>query len=599
MENGAGQGVITKRSGLALAALLTLAAVAAACAPPKEPPPPPPLGMPCTSAPGSSVSGNDPLRTGWYPDQPGLNPSVGGECAFGQLWSAPVDGQQYAQPLVDPGTNTVIVSTETNHLYGFDATTGAPKWVRNDLGQPFNPNDLPGGCGDLTPSIGITSTPAIDSSTHTAYLFAKEYVSGSSGAVQWKAHAIDINTGQEKPNFPVTISGPADNDPTVNFDSTFHLQRPGLLLMGGVVYAAFGGHCDIPPYRGWVVGVSTAGTITARWTDEALTVGNNSPSGGIWHAGGRLVSDKPGDILLVSGNGVPPPLPTPGNTPPNTLGESALRLHVVTTPGPTQGQLQPTDFFSPCNAASLSDSDQDIGSGAPLVLPDSFGTQQFPHVVVVVGKQGPIYLLNRDNLGGFAQGPPGTCPEGPQSRGDNILSSFALPGAPGIWATPAIWPGDGGNIYVPYPTFYGGSAGKLTSYQVVDPGNGRPTLSLGGQSSGSFGYGSSSAIVTSDGQTSGSALVWIVFLPDSSGANAELRAYDPTPVGGVLALRGSWPIGTGNKFTTPTVYNGRIYVGTRDGNLLVFGVTGQSAQSVQPNRSRVGANAVSGPDVEG
>jgi PQQ-like domain len=366
-------------------------------------------------------------------------------------------------------------------------------------------------------------------------------------------------------------------------------------LMNGVVYAAFGSHCDTPDYRGWVVGISSAGQITARWTDEASTDGNNSPAGAIWQSGGRLVSDQPGQMLVVSGNGITPPLPAPGTTPPTTLGESAIRLKVVTAPGPTHGQLQAIDFFSPCNAQALSDADQDIGSGAPLALPDSFGTSAHRHLLVVVGKEGPIYLLDRDHLGGFQQGPSASCQDGSGNAGDNIVDQFTLPNAPGIWATPAMWPGDGGSIYVPYPDL--GNPGKLTSYKIVD-NNGQPTFSLAGQSDGTFGYGSSSAIVTSDGVTSGSGLVWIVFLPDGSGVNAELRAYDPNPVGGVLQLLGSWPIGTGNKFTTPTVSAGRIYVGTQDGNIRAFGVTGQSAQSERPSRSTT--NAVPGaPDREG
>ena len=178
----------------------------------------------------------------------------------------------------------------------------------------------------------------------------------------------------------------------------------------------------------------------------------------------------------------------------------------------------------PCNAQELSDGDQDIGSGAPLALPNSFGTSAVPHVLVVVGKEGPIYLLNRDDLGGFQQGAPGSCVDGSGNAGDDIGSSFALPGTPGVWATPAMWPGDGGSIYVPNPTFFGaGSAGKLTSYNVVDVG-GQPTLSLAGQAGDPFGYGSSSAIVTSDGTSSGSALVWVTFFPVNPGQqqNAEL-----------------------------------------------------------------------------
>jgi len=584
--------------------------VAAACAPPKDPPPPPALGFPCSSSPGSPASGNDPLRTGWYPDQPGLNPSAGGQCTFGEQWSTGVDGQVYAAPLVDPGAGangTVLVATETNHVYGLDADTGQQIWHRTDLGVPWNPADL--SCNDLIPSVGITSTPAIDPTTHTVYLFSKTYAAGTSGPAQYKVHAIDMADGKERQNFPVVIQGAADNDPTATFDATYHLQRPGLLLMNGVVYAAFGGHCDAPPYRGWVVGVNgTSGAMTARWTDVALVPPSppapppevGKPGGGIWQAGGRLVSDKPGEILLVSGNGEVPAAPLLGTTPPPKLGESAIRLKVQ--PG---GTLLPTDFWTPCNAQDLSDNDRDIGSGAPLALPNSFGTSAVPHVLVVVGKEGPIYLLDRDDLGGFQQGSPGSCVDGSGNPGDDIGSSFAMPNTPGVWATPAMWPGDGGSIYVPNPTFFGANAGKLTSYNVVDVG-GQPMLSLAAQSSDPFGYGSSSAIVTSDGTSSGSALVWVTFFPVNPGQqqNAELRAYDANPAGGVLTLRGSWPIGTGNKFTTPTVHDGRVYVvareGAANGRVFGFGVGGAGAtQAPARGPSIAGVPPDAGPDREG
>jgi len=590
---------ITRRRVLALGALLALVGVAVACAPPKPPPPPPPLGFPCSGSPGSPVSGNDPLRTGWYPDQPGLNPSAGGECGFGEQWSAGVDGQVYAAPVVDPGVGpngTLVVATETNHVYGLDPVTGQEVWHRSDLGVPWNPNDL--GCPDLTPWVGITSTPAIDAATHTAYFFSKTYASGTSGPAQYKLHAINLQNGDDK--FPaVTIQGVADNDPSASFDATQHLQRPGLLLVGGVVYAAFGGHCDFTPYRGWVVGVdATSGAMTARWTDEALvpppTPELGKPGGGVWQSGGRLVSDTPGEILLASGNGEVPQAPLPGATPPPTLGESAIRLKVLPT-----GKLQATDFWTPCNAQELSDRDGDIGSGAPLVLPDSFGTSDVPHVLVVVGKEGPIYLLDRDDLGGFQQGSLGSCPDGSGNPGDDIVSQASIPGSPGVWATPAVWPGDGGLFYTPSPTFAGfGLIGKFNAWRVVDNG-GPPQLSLVGQTSDNFGFGSSSAVITSDGQASGSALVWIVFSPDGTGFGSELRAYDPVPVGGVLQLRGAWPIGRGTKFNTPTVHDGRIYVGARDGNVRAFGVLGVSASEAPPPSPRSRVTSADEPDREG
>jgi hypothetical protein len=162
-----------------------------------------------------------------------------------------------------------------------------------------------------------------------------------------------------------------------------------------------------------------------------------------------------------------------------------------------------------------------------------------------------------------------------------------------------VWPGDGGLFYIASPTFaQAGLTGKLNAWRVVDSG-GQPTLSLAGQSGDNFGFGSSSGAITSDGTSSGSALVWIIFLPDSSGVGAELRAYEANPAGGVLQLRGSWPVGQGTKFNTPTVHAGRVYVGAQDGNVRAFGVTQAAAQSQQPApRSRV-TNADQAPDREG
>ena len=280
-----------------------------------------------------------------------------------------------------------------------------------------------------------------------------------------------------------------------------------------------------------------------------------------------------------------------------TLGESAIRLRVLAT-----GSLQAVDFFSPCDAQRLSDGDLDIGSGAPLVLPDGFpgtaGTAT-PHPLVVVGKEGPIYLLNRDALGGYQQGSPNSCDGNPGHNGDNLASKAGKPPGEnyGNWATPAMWPGDGGAIYVPYVPF-GGAAAKFTAYRVIN-GFGQPALALAGQSQDRFGYGSSSAIITSDGTASGSGLVWIVWLPDSSGNNAELLAYDPNPTNGVLVLRGEWQIGQGNKFTTPTVNNSRIYIGARDGNVRAFAVLNQGATQAPPVPGSRATTQDQRPDREG
>ncbi|HZW91181.1 MAG TPA: choice-of-anchor D domain-containing protein, partial [Myxococcaceae bacterium] len=215
------------------------------------------------------------------------------------------------------------------------------------------------------------------------------------------------------------------------------------------------------------------------------------------------------------------------------------------------------------DADALNAWDADFGSGGPVGLPDSFGTPSVPHLGVAAGKQGFVYLLNRDNLGGLGQGPSGS---------DAAVQRIGPYG--GVWSRPAVWPGNGGWVY--YPSASGGttaegSTGTLNVFQSGMDGQGRPTLSLVATAPDAFGFGSSAPVVTSDGTTDGTALVWVVWMPDGSGQNAQLRAYDPVPSGGTLSLRWSAPVGTASKFNPPGVGVGRIYVGTREGNVYGFG----------------------------
>ena len=493
----------------------------------------------------------DDLRDGWYPEEPSLTPQLVSGGSFGQLWSTTVDGQVYAQPLLANGT--LLVATENDKVYGLDPTTGASRWAAPlNLGPAWKAADI--GCGDLTPNIGVTATPVIDPSTNTAYLTHKTYASGSSGTARWYMDAIDIATGTEKAGFPVQLSGAAQNQPSETFQPTTELQRPGLLLMGGIVYAAFGSSCDTPPWQGWVFGVSTAGQVKARWVSVAS--GNGA---GIWQSGAGLTSDGAGTLLVSTGNGGAPSEATPGNAPPANLGESVVRLTVQ-----SDGSLKPVDFFAPFDASQLDTWDADFASGGITGLNGQyFGTPRIPHLAVAVGKDGYVYLLNRDNLGGIMQGPSGS---------DNVVQRIGPYG--GVWSRPGVWPGDGGWVYIPTAsggTTGSGTSGFLRAYQYGVSGTGQPTLSLQATSSDAFGFGSGAPVITSDGTTSGSALVWTIWEPNGSGVGAQLRAYDPIPVGGKPVLRFSAPVGTASKFATPGVGAGRLYVGTRDGKVLGFG----------------------------
>jgi len=503
------------------------------------------------------------LRNGWYPDEPSLTPQLVTGGTFGQLWSAPVVGQVYAQPLLSNGT--LVVATEKDEVYGLDPATGATQWSKA-LATPWNPLDI--GCGDIVPSIGTTATPVIDTATNTVYLTYKTYVSGSSGPAAWYMDALDVSTGATRAGFPVQLSGTAQNDPSATFTPTSQQQRPGLLLTNGVVYAAFGSHCDYQTWQGWVFGVSTAGHVTARWVDNAA----NSMGAGIWQAGVGLMSDAPGSIIFSTGNGGAPATPTPGNILPPTFGESIVRLDVQ-----PDGTLEPVDFFAPFDGQTLDLYDADFGSGGVVGLPDAyFGTAQIPHLAVAVGKQGYVYLLNRDSLGGYDQGSGGS---------DGVVQRIGPRG--GVWGRAGVWPGDGGYVYIPTSSGLAGG-GLFDVYKYGLSGTGQPSLSLVGSSTDIFGWGSGPPVITSDGTTSGSAVVWDIWSANRAGAGGQLRAYAPIPVDGHPVLLYSAAIGNATNYSTPGVGAGRLYVGTRDGSVLAFG---------SPSSQKLVGPALSFPDT--
>ncbi|HTT85846.1 MAG TPA: choice-of-anchor D domain-containing protein, partial [Acidimicrobiales bacterium] len=369
-------------------------------------------------------------------------------------------------------------------------------------------------------------------------------------------------TGKEVSGFPVELTGTPDNTPGVPFTDYHELQRPALLLLGGVVYMAFSSDCDYTPYRGIVIGVSTSThAITAMWSDEAGVGTDENSMSGIWQSGGGLVSDGPNQILLTTGNGIAPPPSPGGSSTPETLSESVVRLTVQ-----SDGTLLPTDFFSPADAPSLDQNDEDLGSGGPVALPSQyFGTSTYPDLLVQVGKDGRVVLLNRGDLGGREQGP---------DQSDDALQ--ILGPYTGVWGHPAVYGGQGGWVYI----CESAGGGYLQAFSYGTNASGVPQLTPEGMSSGSFGYASGSPTVTSDGTNDGSAVVWVVYVNGSKGSDAQLRAYGAIPSDGTLPLLWSAPIGRASKFEVVTASNGIVYVGSRTGTLYAFG-----AKSTEPLES--------------
>jgi len=507
---------------------------------------------------------SDNLETGWYPNEPQLAPSAVTSGNFGQLFNTQLTGQVYAQPLV--AQPIVLAVTEKDYAYGLNSTTGAIVWQKN-FGTPADPLAQTG-CGDIGANMGITGTPVIDSSTGVAY-FVAATDSGASGATQYFMDAVNVQTGATPAGWPtggVPIQGHADDDTGTVFNGQSETQRPGLVLVNGVVYAAFSSQCDNNSWNGWFVGVSEAShSIATMWASETGLGGGGGA--GIWQSGSAPVVDSQGNIYFSTGNGNLPSGPAPGTeTSVQNLGEAVVKLST------TGGTLHLADWFIPADAATLNSYDGDLGSGGSVALPASMGTPQEPNVLLQIGKEGVLYALNMNSLGGYEQG----------SSGSDAVPFESAP-LGGVWSKPTVWPGDGGYVYIPTAGSVSNmSGGPLNVFQRVVSGSGVVSFALVAATTNSgstFGFGSGKPIVTSTGTTSGSSLLWITHTSDSSGAGAELRAYNPIPQNpgpqGTLTEVWHASIGTATKFSEPAVDNGKIYVGTKngtsDGALIGFG----------------------------
>ncbi len=501
-----------------------------------------------------TISANN-LRNGWDPAETtgSLTPSALTGGSFGQIFSANVDGQVYAQPVVAGGT--LIVATENDWVYGLNARTGAVQWSTS-LGTPWP--SAAGHCTDLQPSVGVTGTPVYDPATGTVYLVSEDVPAGNSDQQpEFELNALDASTGQQRQGWPVPVAGAPVNDPTVPFNAFTQLQRPGLLLSGGSVYMAFGSHCDFVPYEGYVAGVNTTSRALTMWSDES---GTTDTQAGIWQSGGGLMSDGPGRIFFSSGNGISPP-PGPGSKPPPELAEAVVRLAVQ-----NDGSLAAKDFFSPANAPYLDAVDGDYGSGAPVGLP--FGSAALPHLLLQAGKLDGLYVLNRDGLGGRDQGPGHT--DAAVSRAGQSLPG--LWGHPGAFATTPVLTKANVAASRDY-VYYLGQNDALRYFRAgLGGADGvTPVLADVAQSTDKFGYTSGSPVVTSNGTATGSAVVWVVNSSDEYGTTGRLQAFPAVPPAScsqakpcsIAPLWSSLPFSGAGKFTTAATDGGRVYIGTR------------------------------------
>jgi hypothetical protein len=436
--------------------------------------------------------------------------------------------------------NVVFVATEHDSVYAFDAdlTTVTPLWLRSFLDPAHGITSVAQSDvgGPITPEYGITSTPVIDPSTLTMYLlaFTKE-----NGSYVQRLHALDITTGRDKIG-PVEIIASvkgtgAGNDGTgnIHFQPKIQLQRPALLLAGGVVYLGWGSFNDVGPYHGWVMGYSAASLAqVAVWNSTP-----NGAAGSVWQGGSGLAQDSAGNLWLMTGNGT-----FDVNTGGSDYGDSMVKLTFT-------NQVLKINYFTPFNQQQLSNSDQDLGSGGIMLLPPQ--TPPIPPLAIGAGKGGTIYLVNRNNPGHF-------------HPGDDSQIVQSIPHGAGIashnnnYSTPAYWQE---NVY------FIGSLDVVRQYPISGGHLETPPIT----GTHVYGFPGATPVVSANQNTHG--IVWA--LERIPLGNAILHAYDAQNV--AQELYNSDQAGTRDqfgavvKFVVPTVANGRVYVGAK-GNLVVFGL---------------------------
>ncbi|HTS60111.1 MAG TPA: PQQ-binding-like beta-propeller repeat protein [Terriglobales bacterium] len=510
---------------------------------------------PGVPAPNSTIDvvtyHNDLSRTGQNLAETVLTPSNLNSSSFGRLFTMTVDGVIDAEPLYlsrvslpSQGTHNVLYAvTENDSVYAFDADTGTQLWKVSLLKSGESPSgDF--GCSQITPQIGITSTPVIDRHSGPNGAIYVVAMSTTSSTYFQRIHALDITTGQELFGGPVTIQasfpGGGDNSQngSVVFDPKQYAERQGLLLLNQVVYTAWTSHCDYRPYTGWVMGYNE-GTLAQT---SVLNVTPNGEEGSIWQSGAGMASDG-SYLYFLDANGTFDTTLNGSGFPQNgDFGQAFLKVSTA------NNHLSVADYFEMSNGPSESAGDTDFGSGGALLLPamqDSGGTTH--NLAVGAGKDSNIYIVDCSNLGKF------------HASGNQIYQEIdgALSG--GMWAMPAFF----GN------SLYFGSVGN--NLQQFNFSQAKLSTSPASKSSNSFQYPGTTPSISAN--TSTNAIVWAI---EHSDPNDVLHAYDATNLGKELynssqASGQRDQFGQASHFGTPMIANGKVYVGTTT-SVTAFGL---------------------------
>jgi hypothetical protein len=516
------------------------------------------FGLPCFLAGGTSLAfsqdvltyHNNNARTGLNSSETTLTLTNVNSTSFGKLFTLSVDGLVDAEPLylstvpiLGSGThNLLIVVTEHDSVYAFDADTGSPIWQITTLKSGETTSD-DRGCSQVTPEIGITSTPAISrpkGSNGVIYVVAMS--KDSSGNYHQRLHALDATTGNELHNGPVDIAakfpGTGDNSSGgfVVFDPAQYKERSGLLLVNSSLYLTWASHCDIRPYTGWIMGYN-ANTLVQK---TVLNVTPNGNEGAIWGAGAGLTADGSGNIFFLDANGIfDITLTSTGFPSSGDYGNAFIKLT-------TKGGLAVADYFEMDNGPQESDGDVDLGSGGAILIPpmkDSSGNTW--KLAAGAGKDSNLYVVNRNDMGMF----------NPNSNTMYQELTGALPG--GIWSMPAFFKN----------RLYFGPVGQpILAFEFKDAMLQATPVA---QTANTFGYPGATPSVSSNGIQN--PIVWAT----ENTSPAVLHAYNGINLHELYntnqAANGRDQFGAGNKFIIPLIVDGKVYVGTTTG-VGVFGL---------------------------
>jgi hypothetical protein len=497
------------------------------------------------SGPAVSTSQYDNARTGATLVETTLTPQNVNVKQFGKLGTYSVDGAVYAEPLYVPnvpipekGTrNVVFVATEHDSVYAFDADKpgDAPLWHVSFLDASKRIETVPArdaNCPFISPEIGITSTPVIDMKTGTLYVLARTMVAHTVERNEYPhtLHALAITTGVEKFGGPRVITatsrgkGDGSSGGQVDFNGLRENPRASLVLTGDALYLAWASACDVDPYHGWIMAYDP----TTLEQKAVLNVTPDGSEGGIWQSDTGPAADADGNVYIAVGNGTFDAAAGGAD-----WGDSLLKVKL------DGGKLAVRDSFTPFDQENLSKHDWDLGASGPSLLPEQPGEPR--HIAVQPGKNGEMYVLNRDKLGRYGKG------------SDAILQRFSA--GEGCYTAPAYW---NSRVYIACEDR------PVTAY-TIDKGQ----LHAAETSTVKFANPGATPTVSANGNKDG--IVWVIATKTWNGAPqpAVLYAFDAMKLGAPLytseenATRDRASGAT--RFVIPLVVNGRVYFGGREG----------------------------------